>query len=109
GPVVIWQPGAPPPNFGSVAWLLQRRWVAGPRTTTVFVATRQTAQLYGGRGVGRLRQRLQATHDLGVTAMYLQRRKTAPEEAAQWISEDRLAAVRRRQKIPDAVLATSPL
>ena len=47
----------------------------------------------------------QATHDLGVSAMYpAVCCGTTRPRLARWIGEDRLAPYRRRQKLPDAVL-----
>ena len=43
-----------------------------------------------------------------MTEMYLAIRKARPELAQRWIDEDRLAAHRRHQKLPDAVVAAEP-
>ena len=70
-PVVTWSSGEPVPDFGAVAWQLQNRWEKPPVATTVYLATRRTANLYGGKNRGRLKHPHQATHDLGVSAVYL--------------------------------------
>lgn len=104
-PVVAWHPGAPAPDFDAASWCLQSRWSDGPRLATVVLATRFGANQYGGRLRGELRRGLQATHDLGVAAVYLRLRASNPEAADAWIGEDVLAPHRRGEKLPDAVLA----
>jgi hypothetical protein len=107
-PVFTWRPQLPPPDYGAVSWTLQSRWTEQPSPTTTFIATTQAANLFGGRSRGRLKRSFQASHDLGLAAVYLHFRKTRPEEAALWIGEDILARFRKRQKIPDAVIAAAP-
>ena len=107
--VLAWDPGQPAPNHGAVAWQLQSRWsAAGPKLTTVYIATRKTANLYGGRLRGTIKHTFQVTHDLGVAQMYLRLLETDSEAAADWQGEDLISPLRRRQKIPDAVLAETP-
>jgi hypothetical protein len=106
--IVTWQPGEPAPAFGPIAWKLQNRWKCGPRITTIIMASRRTANLFGGRARGRLKHSFQVTHDLGVTAMYLHLLQSQPDQAAQWIGEDLLSPFRRRTMLPDAVLADHP-
>lgn len=108
GPVLSWQPGDADPPFGAVAWRLQSRWQEPPRTTTVYIATRRGANQYGGRQRGELRREFQATHDLGVAAMFLRMRAIDSSRVEGWIGEDVLAPHRRGQKLPDAVLADAP-
>lgn len=107
-PALVWRAGDPPPDLGAVAWRLQSRWKEGPTATTVFVVTQRGANQYGGRLRGRLRREFQATHDLGVAAVYLRMRALNSETAAAWIGEDILSPHRRGEKVPDAVLAAGP-
>ena len=109
-PVIAWRPDDPAPDCGAAAWRLQSRWegVGGPRATPVFVAGKAATKLYGGVSAGRLPAAFQATHDLGVSAMYLRLLGDDPAAADCWIGEDRLAPHRRGQKLPDAVLADGP-
>lgn len=107
-PVLTWQPGHSTPDLGAVAWCLQSRWKDGPRETPVYIATRRGANQYGGRGRGELRRVFQATHDLGVSAMYLKLHASNRKDADDWIGEDILSPHRRGQKLPDAILAESP-
>lgn len=107
-PVACWRPSEPPPHFGALAWTLQSRWTEQPRQTTVYVATRKAAHFFGGYAHGTLKHDYQATHDLGVAAVYLHFRAEAPSSAAEWVGEDVLRRLSRRHKLPDAVLGQSP-
>lgn len=78
------------------------------RAATVYLAGAAAAKLYGGASAGKLPAVYQATHDLGVSAMFLRLLRDDPPAVARWIGEDRLAPYRRRQKLPDAVLADGP-
>jgi hypothetical protein len=107
-PVVVWKPGQPEPEFGAIAWRLQSRWQMPPRRTTVYVATQKAANQVGGRSRGTIKHDLQATHDLGVAQVYLQLLTANPIAAEKWVGEDVLRLTRRRQKLPDAVIASTP-
>lgn len=102
-PLLTWTLTDPPPHFGKTAYRLQSRWKEPPQRTTLYIATRKAAKEFGGVG-GRHLKPLQASHDLHVSTVYLHYRTTRPDEAAAWISEDKLAPFRRHQKLPDAVL-----
>ena len=104
-PLIRWRPGQPEPRFEAVAYALQNRWNGRPvRESAAFIATVQASQLYGGVQRGELKNRLQATHDLGVSAVWLTLRQNAPKLAASWCGEDLLASTRRGQKLPDSFL-----
>jgi hypothetical protein len=104
-PVTAWCPGDAEADPGQVAHLLQSRWRSRPvRSVAVFVATERTAQICGGRVGQALKRPLQATHDLGVAAVWLALRASAPDWAEAWRSEDLLAHTRRGEKCPDAFL-----
>ena len=104
-PVSRWKPGDAVPAFGGITWQLQSRWRQEPRQTRIYFATTRATNLFGGRAPGRIKQEFQATHDLGVSEMYLLLRRDRPEIALHWIGEDVLAPHRRGQKLPDAVIA----
>ncbi len=103
GPVVDWRPGDPSPAFGSVAYRLQKRWTQPIVQRAVYAATPRAARLFGGRAPG-LKRPSQATHDLHVTTVYLKALAERPAVAAEWVSEDILAPLRRGEKLPDALV-----
>lgn len=107
-PVLAWAPGDPEPELGAAAWILQSRWVEEAKTTKVYLATREASKLFGGKANGKIKHQFQASHDLGVSAMYLRTRRDRPEITNYWIGEDVLAPHRYGQKLPDAVIASSP-
>lgn len=107
-PLIQWQPGELIPEFGPLAWLLKRRWQCARQLTAVYFATAHAARRFGGRRQGRIPRAFQVSHDLGVAEMHFAIRRKSPDCVALWIDEDRLAPFRRGEKLPDAVLATSP-
>lgn len=107
-PIVTWAPGQDQPNLGSAAWKMQSRWHATPRPVSAYIATKAAAKQFGGAATGRLKHHYQATHDIGVAEMYLQLRKSRADLIQYWVGEDILAPHRRRQKLPDAVIASLP-
>lgn len=102
-PLVVWSPGEPEPDAGKVSYRLQARWVKPPVPTTVYLASRHAAHLFGGSG-GRFDYPLQATHDLHVAALYVRLAGISPSDAARWRGEESLRTRRKRGKVPDAVL-----
>jgi hypothetical protein len=104
-PVATWQPGHSIPHFGQIAYRLQNRWTRrAVRSLTAYVATDRTAQLYGGKARGDLKRPLQATHDLGVAAVWLCLHHQAPPWSEAWRSEDLLAHTRHGEKLPDSFI-----
>jgi len=104
-PVCMWKPGLTAADFGSVAYRLERRWHQRPlRQQTAIIATDRAAQLFGGKGRGQLKCAAQATHDLGVAAVWLHLDNHAQAWARAWQGEDLLAATRRGEKLPDAFI-----
>jgi hypothetical protein len=106
--VVEWKPGDETPAFGTVAYQLQTRWREALRPATLYVATPKVTRRFASRGKGRIERPLQLTHDLHVSAIYLNLLLTQPTAARAWISEDTLAAERKHQKLPDAILRGLP-
>lgn len=103
-PVIVWSPGESKPDFGRAAYRLQRRWKQPPRDLTCVAATARTHHLYGTRSKG-LTHPLQASHDLGLSGVYLHFRTLAPGFARAWFGEDALPITARRgARRPDAAL-----
>jgi hypothetical protein len=104
-PLVVWQPGQMAPNFGQVAYQCQSRWQRRAlRSCAAWIATVRSAQLFGGASRGELKHPTQASHDLGVAAVWLRLRATAPTLAESWRGEDLLAHSRHGAKLPDAFI-----
>ena len=104
-PLASWRPGEAPPQYGHVAYLCQERFRLRPvRQCSAWIATDRTAHLFGGVRRGELKHPLQATHDLGLAAIWLRLREVAPEWAAAWRSEDLFAHTRVGEKLPDAFI-----
>jgi hypothetical protein len=79
-PLVSWRPGDASPDFGSIAYHCQERWRRRPaRPSVVWLATKGTSQSFGGTPGGQLKHPTQATHDLGVAAVWLR----SPQRSAQ--------------------------
>lgn len=104
-PVIVWQPGQAAPDFGKIAYQLKLRWKHRPaRLVTTVVGTARSARLLGGKARGDLKCGTQATHDLGVAAVWLRLHAERPAWAAAWRGEDVMAHTRRNQKLPDAFI-----
>ena len=102
--VATWSPGQLSLNFGTIAWQLQSRWTQNVRNEKVYVAAKFAANQFGGSSNGRVKKPKQATHDLGVSAVYLAMIKERPQDAEAWLGEDIYAGSRRGQVLPDAML-----
>ena len=104
-PIATWQPGQILPVFGAIAHACQQRWKRRPTQSCVaWIATEKAAQLFGGVRRGEFKNPVQATHDLGVAAVWLRQREIAPRFAKAWRGEDLLAHTRRGEKLPDAFI-----
>ena len=101
---VAWSPGQPVPDMFAVAHVLRSRWNRPPQTTTVYVATKRAAHLLGGVARGQVGTPYQASHDLGVSAVYLHYLRHRPEDAIAWVGEDLGGRALRGNKRPDAVV-----
>lgn len=106
-PYIDWRPGTVTPHFGHVAHRLSARWHwRALRPTRVFVGTPRAANLLGGTARGNLKCSTQATHDLGVSAVWLWLVNQNPAWAVAWQGEDVMAETRRGEKLPDAFIVS---
>ena len=104
-PLITWRPGDAAPDFGKIAYRCQSRWHSRPpRQCGVWLATKSASHTFGGMARGQLKRPMQATHDLGVAAVWLRLQQIAPQWAAAWRGEDLFADTRRGQKLPDAFI-----
>ncbi len=107
-PLISWQPGQGPPEFGKVAHLCSSRWrKRHVQTCTAYIATESASQRYGGRMPGEVKREMQATHDLGVAQIWLQLDLQSPQLADAWCGENLMAHTRQGQKLPDGFLVDS--
>jgi hypothetical protein len=104
-PLATWRLGDPMPDVGQIIQRCKQRWRYRPtRPCSVWLATEKCSQFFGGVHRGGLQHVLQATHDLGVAAVWLRFHTAAPQWAAAWRSEDLLAHTRIGEKLPDAFI-----
>jgi hypothetical protein len=100
-PIFSWEPSAAEPNFGAIAYQLQKRWTEALEPTTVYIASRKTAQHFGGFG-GKFKHRTQLTHDLHLAAIYFAMLSENSALAKRWSGEEERSS--DGEKLPDAVL-----
>ncbi len=103
-PVFVWFCGDKEPDCDDIARKLKCRWTASPLLTTVYSATQKAVNQFGGYIDPRQKYRDKATHDLHVSALYLQLYNEEPEIAKNWVSEDELEPPVKNEVLPDAVL-----
>lgn len=104
-PVIVWHPGDVDPDFSRAAYQLRSRWHRRPvKSLQAYIATEQASRILGGRGHGELKNGFQATHDLGVSQVWLQLAESSPAWADAWRGEDVMAHTRRMQKLPDGFI-----
>ncbi|MEZ6033137.1 MAG: hypothetical protein R3C17_08605 [Planctomycetaceae bacterium] len=104
-PVACWRPGQLAADFGKIALQVQSRWKNGPRKCLVVVASGRTTKSRIGKPARGIRQYFQLTHDLGVAETFLRFKETRPEEATLWKGEGIISPLRRKKKVPDAIIA----
>ena len=102
-PLHVWRVGDPAPNCHGIQYQTEQRNQRPVEPVTVFLGTQRLANALGG-SCGHCLNHHSATHDLGVTGIYLHLWQTHPELALTWQGEDIVAPSRHRQKLPDAIL-----
>lgn len=107
-PILAWAPGEPLPELGPVAYRCQRRWIAPLRPVPAVIASVEAGHRFGGHG-GRAPRASEASHDIGLSEVYLAVRRADPRRAERWISEAALyeQGWGRDAKLPDAVVRES--
>lgn len=110
GPLYVWKVGSPPPTlrqFDAIAEQAKKRWDQNHAPIEVFMATRQTAALFGSFARPDDPKHSEATHDIHFSEVYLHYRRRAPRLAALWLGESafpKLGFEIPRMKDPDAIL-----
>ena len=108
-PLFVWQPKQLSPSCHTIAWRSQCRWTRAAESTAVIVASDKASRHFFGKKARGLRQGFQTAHDLGVAEVYLQFRNDRPKLLPLWRGERMIAPLRRRRKVPDAVIADETL
>ncbi len=104
-PLIAWQPGQPTPEFGRVAHVCRSRWRKRHiQSCTAYLATAVASRQFGGCVRGEVKRETQATHDLGVSQIWLQLDLQSAELADSWRGEDVMAHTRRGEKLPDGFI-----
>lgn len=102
-PLVFWTPGKPEPDFDSLAWQAQKRWVKAPCPTRIFWLSEKAAA-----AVGRPAPRpklFQLTHDIHMTELFLRFLNSSLASVWSWLPEDQVPRPKRRgYRVPDALL-----
>ncbi len=92
-PLFSWEPGDPRPDFGAIAWAAQERWKDRPeKDTTVWLASQKTLAFFGVPPKRKPINRLHATHDLAMNAVYDYCRKQFPQY--EFLGEEMFAPLR---------------
>jgi len=104
-PLISWIPGQADPEFAKVAYQCSNRWrKRHVQSCTAYLATEAASQRYGGRMPGEVKREMQATHDLGVSQIWLQLDLQSPQLADAWRGENLMAHTRQGQKLPDGFI-----
>jgi len=105
-PVLSWTPGQASPEFGKASYQLKSRWNQPPISIKCVIATTLAGRSFGGSG-GRFPRESERTHDLHMSAIFLDYRRLHPEAIPFWRSEARILWERggsKTEKLPDAIL-----
>lgn len=102
-PVAEWKPGDDSPEFAAVSTMLKNRWTLPAEPTSVFLASKRSANLFGTYA-GPLKDPVQATHDVHLSDIYLWYQQHKPWFCDSWIGEDALKKAGTGVKDPDAFL-----
>lgn len=104
-PVLRWMPGQVEPDMARASYSLKDRWREPPIPVSLVCSTVKTGNWLGGSG-GRRPRPSEQTHDLHVSALFLQLKAADPECSETWKSEAQLAieGFGFHQKLPDAMI-----
>lgn len=103
--VASWNPGEPTPDFAPIAYHLKHRFTRPVITTSIVFASSLAAARFGGQP-GRVPRRSEATHDLGLAAVFLEILSETPGRAQAWVAESQLVKdpSTAARKVPDALI-----
>ena len=102
-PLASWVPDQPEPDFHAISTRARTRWNQAAVNTSVFVASKRAANLFGGDAYG-LPPVEHRDHDLLLSDAYVFYRNQRPDVAMRWVGEDFFPKAGFRIKDPDAFL-----
>ena len=104
-PLAIWNPGQDQPKTTRIAFQLAKRWLRqGTRMRLCYFAGKKFEAVTGIPCRAKPIHLTQASHDLGLAAVYLYFRSERPADAANWIGEKAYNCFEENSQRPDAVL-----
>jgi len=98
----LWATGQSESNFYRIAYEVQARFHKPPKLQSLWLATQKAVNLVGGTTAKLLDA--QAVHDCHMTAVYLAKLQTKPEQITDWLGEDIYCKYVGEEKLPDALL-----
>lgn len=104
-PIARWSPGEPPPDFGALAWRLEKRWDVPPQVLPVYRAGPGARRVYGSGTCSGGLNFAALSHDLACADMLIAFAARYPERLPHWVGEDvRKDGLARGEKLPDVIL-----
>ena len=102
-PLFEWSPSQPAPDCLALEAQVQGRWHQTEDAVPVIAASHAAARIFGSSGGG-MPPEHHRSHDLLLSAVYIQYRQRLPHLAQNWLGEDAVALAERGVKNPDAFL-----
>ena len=107
-PLAEWNPGQDQPKATRIAFQLTKRWLRqGTRMRLCYFAGKKFEAVTGILCGCKPTHLTQASHDLGLAAIYLHFRSERSKDAASWIGEKAYTCFEEKSQRPDAVLMDS--
>lgn len=104
-PLVVWEPGQDQPHPTRIAFQLTKRWLRqGTQVRLCYFAGKKLEAVTGTPCQTKPSHQMQASHDLGLAALYLFFRTQRPDDAAIWVGEKAYTCFDGKTQRPDAVL-----
>ena len=94
--------GTPAPDIYKMVYAIRTRFQWPAKHFSLWVATQQAVNFVGGTSPKLVLA--QATHDAHLTACYLAKLRSDPDQIADWKGEDCYCQSRQGDKLPDALL-----
>jgi hypothetical protein len=104
-----WVPGMQEPDFGPLAWELERRWAAiEPRRVVFYTASERAARHYGRKVRSPLKSAGALSHNLTLGMVFMDYALRRPTLVSGWVCEDVIAESRGHgEKVVDACIVDS--